>query len=159
MWGKKGQRLDVPSAGQNRRVPVFGGLDARTGRMTILLTERKRTADFISFLKLLMRKHRGKHVFLFIDNVSIHTSKAAMRFLADHAKEITVIFNAPYTPELNLIERYWGFLKNRATNNYFFGELDHLKDAIQQAVTDLNRSKTLRMMPYLESLESFREAA
>lgn len=159
MWGRLGRQSTVPSAGQNRRVPVFGALDGITGRMTISLTERKRSADFIGFLRLLLTRYPGRHLFLFLDNVSIHRSKISMRFLADHAGRITPIWNAPYTPELNHIERYWGHLKARATHNYCFGSVDLLKTAIRQAITDLNPSKTLRMSPFIDSLNSHREAA
>jgi transposase len=159
MWSLVGQQPEVPSAGQNRRVPVFGGLDGVTGRMTISITAHKRTGDFINFLLLLMRRYPGRHLFLFLDNVSIHKSKAAFRFLADHKDQFTPIWNAPYTPELNHIERYWGHLKARAMHNYFFGTVDLLKTAIQEAVVDLNRSKVLRMPPYIDLLNSYREAA
>ena len=159
MWGRVGRQPTVPSAGQNRRVPVFGALDGITGRMTISLTERKRSAEFIGFLRLLLTRYPGRHLFLFLDNVSIHRSKISTRFLADHRDRITPIWNAPYTPQLNHIERYWGHLKARATHNYFFGSVDHLKSAIRQAVIDLNRSKTLRMTPFIHSLNSYRGAA
>lgn len=159
MWGKVGRQPTVPSAGQNRRVPVFGALDGITGRMTVTLTERKRSADFIGFLRLLLARYPGRHLFLFLDNVSIHRSKISMRYLADHRARITPIWNAPYTPELNHIERYWGHLKARATHNYFFGTVDYLKTAIHEAVIDLNRSKLLRMPPFIHLLNSHREAA
>lgn len=148
--------LFVPSAGRNRKVPVFGGLDAHTGKATVLLTQRKRSADFVAFLKLLLRRYRGRHLFVFLDNCSIHTSKALQRFWTDHKDELTPIWNAPYAPELNLIERYWGHLKAKAIHNYYFGDDEKLRMAIRQAVTAFNRSRRLRLEL---SVHSIREAA
>ena len=159
MWAPLGEQPLVPSAGQNRRVPVFGGLDALTGRLTILVTERKRSADFLAFLRRLLKRYAGRHIFLFLDNCSIHRSKVVERFLADRRNRITPIWNAPYTPELNLIERYWGHLKAKAIHNYFFGTIDDLKGAIREAVTAMNRSKTLRLTLRLQAMHSLREAA
>jgi transposase len=159
MWSPKGQQPTVPSAGQNRRVPVFGGLDARTGTMTFLVTKRKRGADFIEFVRLVLRRYAGRHVFLFLDNSSVHTSKAVRRFLADHRDRITPIWNATYAPQLNLIERYWGHLKAKALNNYFFGDVEALEAAVREAIHAFNRSRELRLHLSLDALHTFREAA
>jgi transposase len=159
MWARIGEPCVVPSAGQNRRAPVFGALDARTGHVTFLLSERKRSAEFIAFLKHLLRQYRDRHVFLLLDNCSIHGSKIARRFLADHANALTPIWNAPYAPELNRIERYWGHLKAKAIHNYYFGTLDRLKTAIREAIHAFNRSKTLNMTLRLDMLQPLSRAA
>lgn len=149
----------MPSAGQNRKVPVFGALDALTGKATVLLTEKKRAGDFLGFVLFLIGRHPGKHLFLFLDNCSIHTAKVVQRVLADLTDRVTLIWNAPYTPELNLIERYWGHLKGTATHNYFFETIERLEEAIHQAVISLNRKRSRRMAITLDMLRSFREAA
>ena len=140
-------------------MPVFGGLDACTGRLHILLTERKRGADFIAFLTLLLRRYKGRHIFLFLDNCSIHHSKLVQRFLADHSNRITLIWNATYCPELNLIERYWGYLKSSAINNYLFESVTALRQAIRDAVTKMNRSKCRRLQINLGNLKTLSKAA
>lgn len=158
-WSRVGEQPVVPSAGHNRRVPVFGGLDASTGVLTLHLAQGKRTADFVAFLKLLLARYAGRHVFLFLDNCSIHSARAAQRFFADHRSAITPIWNAPYTPELNLIERYWGHLKAKAIHNYYFETVENLETAIRQAVTAMNRSRSLRLHLSLNDLRSLRRTA
>ena len=158
-WGAIGEPILVPSAGQNKKVPVFGSMDADTGRVLVDITERKRSADFIAHLKHVLRAYRGKHVFLFLDNCSIHDSKVVRRFIADHSDRLTLIWNAPYTPELNLIERYWGHLKSTALNNYFFETREHLADAVLAAVRELNKKGDARMSTIVAVLQSYCEAA
>jgi len=104
-------------------------------------------------------RYKGRHILLFLDNCIIHHSKITQRFLADYADQITVIWNATYTPELNLIERYWGHLKSKAINNYLFESLDALKEAILEAVKLMNRSKTLRIDFKAGPLQKNRESA
>lgn len=44
----------MPSAGQNRRVPVFGALDAMTGEVSAMITAQKRSGEFLEFLDWLL---------------------------------------------------------------------------------------------------------
>ena len=70
-------------------------------------------------------------------------------FLAARRDRMTVIWNAPYAPNLNLIERFWGHLKQNAFHNYFFGSVTQLESAIMQAVQALNQDRhhPLRLNP------------
>jgi len=121
-WSPPGERVIVPSAGRNRRVPVFGALDALTGEVTALLTPKKCSADFLDFLKFLLHKHYAEQerVYLFLDNCSIHRTQAVREFLDAQQSRVRVIWNAAYAPNLNLIERFWGHLKRSAIHNYYF---------------------------------------
>ena len=42
---------------------------------------------------------------LFLDNFRVHYSKKASKFLEDN--KVEAIFNVPYGPEYNPIERVW----------------------------------------------------
>jgi transposase len=151
--------MTAHSAGQNKKVPFFGSLNAATGKVTVDLTPRKRSADFIAHLKQLLRLHRGQHVWMFLDNCSIHNSKVVQRLVADHADQLTLIWNAPYTPELNLIERYWGHLKSTALNNYFFETIEQLENAIRSAVRYLNKKGEAKMNTVVAVTQSVNDAA
>jgi len=48
---------------------------------------------------------------LVIDNASYHRTKAVRELLVDHSDHVFVIWLPPYSPELNLIEGLWGYLK------------------------------------------------
>jgi transposase len=159
MWSLIGQQPVVPSAGQDARIAVFGSLNPVTGRLVANTAAKKNSGAFIAHLKALLQASPGKHVFLFIDNSPIHHSKTTQRFLADQASNLTVIWNAAYTPELNLIERYWGHLKPKAIHNYFFESAERLEQAVLDAIRDLNRAKELRMIVHLDFVHSLRKAA
>ena len=158
MWGRIGQQSEVPAAGQDSRLPVCGSLDALTGRLLTQTACRKNSAAFLAHLREILKAHPDKTIFVFVHNCSIHKAKCVQRFLADHPR-LRVIWNAAYTPELNLIERYWKHLKEKAINNYYFGSHAELEEAVRQAVRDLNRSKKLRMAVHLKFLDSLRGAA
>lgn len=159
MWSRVGVQTRIPSAGQNRRAPVFGALDAVSGRAVAWVAPHKRSGDFIAFILYLLGRYENRHLFLFLDNCSIHKAKRVRRILADLKDRVTLIWNAAYTPELNLIERYWGHLKSKAIHNYYFGTIEDLTAAIYEAVTAMNRGRRHRMSLDLNMAQSFRGVA
>jgi putative transposase len=153
--------VKVPSAGQNRRVPVFGALDASTGEVSAMITSRKRSAEFLDFLLWLLDDIYAdrEHVYLFLDNCSIHHTQAVQAFLEDNRDRLTMIWNATYAPNLNLIERFWGHLKCSAIHNYYFETVENLEDAILKAVNALNRNKNHPFRLHLQTVQSLLKAA
>jgi len=151
----------VPSAGQNRRVPVFGALDAMTGEVSAMITAKKRSGEFLDFLKWLLDDIYAdrEHVYLFLDNCSIHHTKAVQKYLEDHRDRLTVIWNATYAPNLNRIERFWGHLKRSAIHNDYFQTIENLEKAIMQAVRKLNRQINHPVRLRLQTLQSLPQAA
>lgn len=151
----------VPSAGQNRRVPVFGALDALTGEVSAMITAKKRSGEFLDFLRWVLEDVYAdrKHVYLFLDNCSIHHTKAVQKYMDNHRDRLTVIWNATYSPNLNLIERFWGHLKRSAIHNYYFETVENLEKAIMRSVRAINRSKKHPLRLQLQTLQTLRQAA
>jgi len=135
----------VNSAGQNRRVPVFGALDL-SGEISCMIAEKKRSPEFLEFLRWLNEDIYAdkEHIFFFMDNCSIHKTKAVQHYLKEHQQRITVIWNATYAPNLNDIERVWGFLKRASINNYYFETIENLEAAVLKAVNEHNRKVNCR---------------
>jgi putative transposase len=160
-WSPPGERIIVPSAGQNRRVPVFGALDAMTGEASVLLTSKKRSSEFLQFLPWLVDHlyAERERIYLFLDNCSIHHTKAVQAYFREHRQRIRVIWNATYTPNLNLIERFWGHLKRSAIHNYYFETVDNLERAIMDAVLNLNRRHNHPLRLKLHTLQDLLLAA
>ncbi len=142
-------------------MPVFGALDATTGEVTAMVTDKKRSGEFLQFLDWLVNElyAEKQHVYLFLDNCSIHHTKAVRQFLDDHRGHVTVIWNATYAPNLNLIERLWGHLKRTAIHNYYFQTVEKLEDAILQAVNIMNRNRNHPIGMHLQTEQTLRIAA
>ena len=65
--------------------------------------------------------------------------RAVLSLLEDHADHVFVIWLPRYSPELNLIEGLWGYIKRSALNNYFFGDIDTLERAMHDAFSELQQ--------------------
>lgn len=142
MWGFRGQRWEVPAAGKNRKLALYGAIDYRTGQVHYLVEERKNARVFNEFLRQLLESKRERQVVLVLDNAAYHTTRATLDLLAEHEEHVRVLWLPKYSPELNAIEGLWGYLKRRALNNYFFGTIERLEQAVTEAFDALNADPT-----------------
>jgi hypothetical protein len=113
VWHRRGVQPTVPAAGTNRRLTVFGSVEALGRGRVELLTAAQDSAAFARYLAALDARHAatGREVFLVLDNGPCHTSKASHAALAERAAWLHVIWLAKDSPELNPKEREWRTLK------------------------------------------------
>jgi hypothetical protein len=113
LWHRVGEQPTVPAAGTNRRLTVFGSVEA-LGRSRIeVLQVRQDSAGFARYLAALDARHAatGRHVILVLDHGSCHTSTTTRRALAARGEWLEVLPLARYSPHLNPKEREWRILK------------------------------------------------
>jgi transposase len=116
VWHRRGVQPTVPAAGTNRRLTVFGSVEALgRGRVEVLCAGQD-SACFAQYLAALDGRHQAteREVFLALDNGPCHTSAASRAALAARAEWLHVIWLAKYSPELNPKEREWRVLKRDA---------------------------------------------
>lgn len=113
VWHRVGEQPTVPAAGTNRRLTVFGSVEALGRGRVEVLQARQDSAGFARYLAALDARHAatGRAIILVIDNGSCHTSKATQRALAERADWLEVLPLARYSPHLNPKEREWRVLK------------------------------------------------
>ena len=113
VWHRVGCQPTVPAAGTNRRLTVFGSVEAFGRGRVEVLQARQDSAGFARYLAALDARHAatGRHIILALDNGSCHTSKATQAALAARAEWLEVIPLARYSPQLNPKEREWRTLK------------------------------------------------
>jgi transposase len=123
-----GEQPTLPAAGTNRRVTVFGSVEALGRGRVEVVCEGQNSACFLRYLEVLERRHRetGREVILVLDNGPCHTSKVSWAALAERAEWLQVIWLARYSPHLNLKEREWRYLKRDARS--------HLADTLREFV-------------------------
>ena len=149
VWAERGADLRVQAPGQARKMALLGVLDAVTRKVLVHTSPTKRSSDFAALLERADRTYgpqpgqTRKPVVLVLDNGPIHTSKASQAALASRAAWLTIEWLPRYAPELNAIENTWRDLKRHHLAHRTFHSVDELDDAIHQAVTDLNKERTI----------------
>ena len=139
VWTLRGVRPTVPAAGTNQRLCVYGALNYRTGQSHYMVHPKKNSRQFCEFLRQLLEAHSERRVILVLDNASYHRTKAVRASLDDHCDHVFVAWLPKYSPELNLIEGLWGYLKKSALNNYFYGTIESLEAALHEAFTEMQQ--------------------
>jgi transposase len=135
----RGSRPIVPAAGANQRLCVYGAFNYRTGQSHYMVHPKKNAQQYYEFLWQLLEAQSDRRLALVIDNASYHRTRKVLSLLEEHADHVFVVWLPRYSPELNLIEGLWGYLKRSALNNYFFGNIKSLRAAIHDAFSQLQR--------------------
>ena len=137
MW-MKGERVRVPTPGQNARHAFFGALDARTGTFHWADHDRKLAVHFVAFLDHLLVCYPTDPVYLVMDSAPTHTAKVVARWLEAHPR-VQVLWLPKYAAhEVNPAERIWGLMKDKVAANRLAGNLDVLVTQARHFFRDLS---------------------
>ena len=95
------------------------------------------TQSLIELFTLLMVRHpETKHFQIYLDNARYHHAKVLEEWISAVKQERGVVFDLKYlpsySPNLNLIERLWKFLRKEALQKWH-----PTFEAMQQAVADV----------------------
>jgi transposase len=139
IWTTRGKRPVIPAAGINQRLCIYGAMNYRSGQSHYMVHPKKNAVQFYEFLRQLLEHNSERRLVLVIDNASYHRTRRVLGLLEDHADHAMTIWLPRYSPELNLIEGLWGYLKRSSLNNYFFGNVASLERAIHNTFKNLQQ--------------------
>ena len=97
-------------------------------------------AEFGKFLE-------GRKVVVVMDGAGWHKSDKLR-----YSKNIKIIIQPPYSPELNPIEKLWQYIKNHTIKNRIYKTLPELEDKVCQFVNGLN-SEIIRSVCNISYIE------
>ena len=143
--GVKGHRPIVGNDDNKDNIYLFGSLNLVSGA---LLTNTLRWSKNKKLRKCSMQKAFVKHlehiaqtytkevekVVLIVDNARWHRGKAVDKILKQYP-HLELYFLPPYSPKLQIIERFWKLLRRRATHNRFFPSMDRLLRALRNSLS------------------------
>ncbi|MDR2764577.1 MAG: transposase [Tannerella sp.] len=88
-----------------------------------------------------LEKHpQAKSIYIISDNARYYRNKELNRWL--EGTKIKQIFLPPYSPNLNLIERLWRFLRKKVINTHFYRTKDLFKEAVRNFFETISNYKT-----------------
>jgi transposase len=137
----KGRQKHIPMYGHHATVSLLGGVNIETGEFLCMETNQYNAQAFLHFLHTL-DQYPDKHVVMVLDNANIHHAKVLQPFLHEREGQLNFVFLPPYSPNLNLVERIWGWLKESVIANRFHPTRKELRESV---------------VSFLEHLAQFRE--
>ncbi len=125
------ERLFVKAPSGRQRVNVLAALNATTRELvTVHNLTYLTSATVCELLRLLAGAHPGVPLTLVLDNARSQRCKLVQNLA--QSLGIELLFLPPYSPNLNLIERFWKFVKKKCLYSKYYP--DH--HAFQQAILE-----------------------
>jgi transposase len=115
---------------RNGTLDLFAALNVATGEVLARCKQKHRAQDFVAFLRELdERVTPTLEVHVVLDNLSAHKAPAVHRWLLRHPR-FTFHFTPTYASWLNLVERFFGLLTEKALKRGSHTSIPQLRDAI-----------------------------
>ncbi|HEX2472401.1 MAG TPA: IS630 family transposase [Nitrososphaera sp.] len=110
-WQPIGSVIEVPTSTHNRRINVLGFLTRHNALVPYVIEGRVDSAVVIECFEQFSQQ-LNKRAYVFLDNASIQKSREFIQHIPQWVKRGLIIkYLPPYSPELNLIEILWRFMK------------------------------------------------
>ena len=139
------ERVFVKTAPGRFRLNVIGAINATTQQFTALYNDSYITADtVVQLLKRLAKQYAGLPVYIVLDNARYQHCE----FVKDAALKlnITLVFLPPYSPNLNIIERLWKFVKAEVCAANYFQDAKTFQNAIVSFLNQLDRKSMKKQL-------------
>jgi transposase len=119
-WLLTGQRFYVGVGNGRKRLNILGAYSPDDhDYVDLRLTKENITGEqFVKLLEALLAKHPETAKFiLYLDNARYYSKPCVKEWLARH-RQFRLVSLPAYSPNLNLIERLWKFLRKKALNRW-----------------------------------------
>lgn len=137
-------RIFVKTPSGRKRFNVLGAVDAVSHKLTTICNETYINAETVcELMRKIARDNRGLPITLVVDNARYQRCKLVMA--SAEKLRIELLFLPPYSPNLNLIERYWKFLKKNCLNSRYFETFDLFKESIISGLECTNNEWKYRL--------------
>lgn len=127
-WIKKGEEKALKSNTGRERVNINGAYNTEDHSVTIREDESINSQSTIALLEQLLKKYPLGILYIILDNARYYRSKLVQEFLKTHSR-VQFKYLPSYSPNLNLIERLWGFFKSEITHNHYYEKFADFKKA------------------------------
>src|SRR5262245_22947996 len=124
-WLLAGQRFEVGVGGGRKRLNILGAYCPDDGEyLDRRYTDRNLNAQSVIelFTLMLQKHHQTMHFRIYLDNARYQHGTALREWIAQAKKDSGVTFDLrhlpAYSPNLNLIERLWKFLRKEALQRW-----------------------------------------
>jgi transposase len=146
-WIEKGEELEQPTVSGRDRVNINGLVNAREVTDIIAVDcERVNSQSTKELYQKAIEKHpEAEKIYIISDNARYYRNTELTIWLQN--TKIEQIFLPPYSPNLNLIERLWRFLRKKVINTHFYRKKELFRKAIHDFFENIEQYK-----PELESL-------
>lgn len=126
-WFKTGTRPRVKVKLGFKNFYLYSAINPKTGDEFTLLLPKVNKELMKLFLEEFYKKYKSRNVIMIMDGAGWHKDK---EYLLQDTKNIQIILQPSYSPELNPVERMWQYIKSYTIKNKVYETLDDLENEI-----------------------------
>ncbi len=129
-WFRKGERREIKTNTGRERYNIHGAMNADTYEVTAVFSEDNIDAtSTIDLLRTLEKSHpNANNIYVLLDNAKYHFSGIVQEYIKKTSK-IKLVPIPAYSPEFNLIERFWKLFKKKVVYNTHYQTFKEFKSA------------------------------
>jgi transposase len=136
-WIKRGISVELKTNSDRNRLNVLGAYSPDDQGLISLEGQGSCDAEWVCQLLRKIRAHNsGKRLIVVLDNARYQRA-ADVQALAKRL-HIQLLFLPPYSPNLNLIERFWKFLRKRVMYNTYYPTFNEFRAAIKGVLDNIS---------------------
>jgi transposase len=149
-WAARGQRPQVWSNTARQRLNILGAYNSLDqDYVGFESTDNINAQSLIQLISQLETHQPQGRIILICDNARYNHARLVREHLQASASRVEILFLPPYSPNWNLIERLWGFMKDRLLRDYyptfaafqlaivhFLAHLDDYADELRSLMTE-----------------------
>jgi transposase len=132
-WILKGHEYEMSCNSGRQRININGAMNAQDPTETYVdYTDSVNAQSTIRLIENIIESNKDRKViYLVSDNARYYKNTILQEYIGQHPN-IKWIFLPPYSPNLNLIERMWRFMRKEVLNGYYYDTFDKFKKEIHQ---------------------------
>ena len=125
-WIKKGREKELKANCGRQRLNINGAINIETLEPVTGFYDTINAQAAIDLFAKIQAKHPDADaIYIIVDNARYYRSCLLKEYV--EGTKIKLIFLPPYSPNLNLIERYWKFFKKKIQNNHYYESFGEFK--------------------------------
>ena len=140
-WIKRGEEKGLQSNTGRSRININGAYNIEEHTVTVREDESINAQSTIRLFEQLLEKYPLGTIYIILDNARYYRSKLVAAFLEENPR-INLRFLPPYSPNLNIIERLWGFFREKNTHNKYCEKFADFKKQCMNFFENLSDYKT-----------------
>lgn len=139
-WIKKGTEKFIPSNTGRSRLNINGAYNPLEQECIFREEPTVNAQTSIELLKDIEKRYEtASSILVICDNAPYYFNEAILTYL--QSSKIELIFLPTYSPNLNLIERLWKFLRKKVINTEYYARFKDFKDAVLGFLENLTDHK------------------